>query len=53
MNKKAGVSISLKFIIGLVIAIMFIWLLLDVFDNFILFGKDKEDSSKVNFNKLN
>lgn len=53
MNKKADVGISLKFIIGLVIAIMFIVVLLNVFDKFILFGKDREDSQKVYFDKLN
>jgi len=52
MDKKADVSLSLKFIIGLIIAIMFIWLLLSVFDKFILFGKDKEDYQKVYFFRI-
>jgi len=53
MNKKADVGISLKFIIGLVIAIMFIIVLMNVSDKFILFGKNREDSQKVYFEKLN
>lgn len=53
MNKRAGVGILLKFIIGLVIAISFIYLLLTVADNFLLFGKGKIDQQVVFFDKLN
>lgn len=53
MNKRAGVGILLKFIIGLIIAIGFIYLLLTVADKFLLFGKEKIDQQKVFFDKLN
>lgn len=53
MNKKAGISISLKFMIGLVIAIMVILVLLPISDKFILFGKEKEDPQQNFFNELN
>jgi len=52
MDKKAGVSLSLKFVMGLVIAIMVIWVLLTVVDKYILFGEN-EDQQKIYFEKLN
>ena len=53
MDKKAGVSLLLKFIIGLVIAVMFISVLLTLTDKYILFGKDSKDQQKIYFEKLN
>lgn len=53
MNKKGEVGILLKFVIGLVIAIISIWFLIALVDKFILFGKEKPDSQKVFFEKLN
>ena len=52
MNKK-GVSLLLKFIIGLVIAIIMIWLLLTIVDKFLLFGKEKTSSQQRFFDELN
>ena len=52
MNKKAGVSLSLKFVMGLVIAIMAIWVLLTVVNKFIIWGSGKTDSQMNFFNEL-
>ena len=53
MNKKAGTTIILKTIIGLVIAIIVIVVLLNVMDKFLLFGKDEPNQQIDFFNKLN
>lgn len=53
MDKKAGISISLKFIIGLIIAIMAIWVLLTVVNKFIIWGTGKTNQQENFFNELN
>tara|TARA_Y100000034_G_scaffold136460_1_gene213056 strand:- start:1147 stop:1635 length:489 start_codon:yes stop_codon:yes gene_type:complete len=52
MNKK-GVSILLKFIIGLVIALIVIWALFTVVDKLIIFKEGKENSQEEFFLELN
>jgi len=51
MNKRAGVSTGLKFIIGLIIGIMVLIVLLNVVDK--VLPKSKEDQSINYFNALN
>jgi hypothetical protein len=51
MNKKAGVTIGLKFIIGLVIGIIVLIVLLDVVDKVLI--REEKDQSINYFNSLN
>ena len=52
MNKKADVSLSLKFIIGLIIALIAIWFLFSVANKLIILNYGKTDSQISFFNEL-
>ena len=53
MSKKAGLKIGLRFMIGLVLAIIIMVFIFPLIDDFIIWGKDKESSQKNFFDKLN
>jgi len=53
MNKRAGIRISLRYILGFVIGIMILVVFIPIIGNYNLLAKEKTNDQEVYFNELN